>query len=255
MMKVLRLLCVVMVVLILTTGTVWAGKYTVGLGAGMAPEFEGSDDLTVVPMLMLRGNYNSGQYFTLMGTNFKLNVIPDERFSFGPSLNYRKARDGAGYNQGYKIKDVDAAYEIGAFGSLNLYNFLLGLEYLADVSNTHDGWVTIANAGYKWNVNEVLTITPGIFSTYASDDYMLTYFDGVKGSYIEAGIKDVGANVIVHYTPWQQWGIMGVLSYSEFVNDSDAKRSPVVEEDKQMSFGLMATYRWDDERRRGRRRR
>ena len=111
-MKMSKLLWICMFVLFLTTGDAWAGKYTAGLGAGMAPDYEGSDDMTTVPMLMLRGNYDSGRYFALMVTNFKLNVIPDDRFSFGPALNYRKARDGAGYNNGYKIKDVDAAYEI-----------------------------------------------------------------------------------------------------------------------------------------------
>ena len=255
-MKVSRLLWVWLFVLFLSTGTALAGKYTAGLGAGIAPDYEGSDDMTAVPMLMLRGNYDSGRYFALMGTNFKLNVIPDDRFSFGPALNYRKARDGAGYNNGYKIKDVDAAYEIGAFGRLNMYNCLLELEYLTDVSNTHDGWVVIASAGYKWVANEVLTITPGVFSTYASDDYMNTYFGVIdNGKYVENGIKDVGANIIVHYTPWDKWGIMGVMSYSTFDNDSDAKRSPVVEDDNQLSFGLMATYSWDDNRRRRRGRR
>jgi len=245
-MKISRLIWGWLVVYLLLTGPAGAGKYTAGLGAGMAPDYEGSDDMTAVPMLMLRGNYNSGQYFTLMGANFKWNVIPNERFSFGPALNYRKARDGAGYNQGYKIKDVDAAYEIGAFGSLNLYNFLLGLEYLTDVSNTHDGWVVSASAGYKWVANEVLTITPGVFSTYASEDYMKTYFGvGTNEKYLDAGIKDVGANIIVHYTPWQQWGIMGLLSFSEIVDNGNAKSSPVVEDDNQMSFGLMVTYSWD----------
>jgi outer membrane protein len=256
MMKISRAFWGWIVVYLLLTGTAGAGKYTAGLGAGMAPDYEGSNDMTAVPMLLLSGNYNSGQYFTLMGTNFKWNVIPNERFSFGPALNYRKARDGAGYNNVYKIKDVNAAYEIGAFGRLNIYNCLLELEYLTDVSNTHDGWVVIASAGYKWVANEVLTITPGVFSTYASDDYMKTYFGVIdNGKYVENGIKDVGANIIVHYTPREKWGLMGVMSYSTFVNDSDAKRSPVVEDDNQLSFGLMVTYSWDDERKRRRRHR
>jgi hypothetical protein len=30
----------------------------------------------------------------------------------------------------------------------------------------------------------------------------------------DGGMKDFGANVIVHYTPWQKWGVMGMPSYS-----------------------------------------
>ena len=61
----------------------------------------------------------------------------------------------------------------------------------------------------------------------------------------DSGFKDAGISLIVDYTPWEQWGIMGLLSYSALLND--AKDSPLVDDkgnDKQMSFGLMGTYRW-----------
>ena len=61
----------------------------------------------------------------------------------------------------------------------------------------------------------------------------------------DSGLKDVGFNLVVNYTPWENWGIMGLLSYSALLND--AKDSPIVDDegnDKQMSFGLMGTYRW-----------
>jgi len=61
----------------------------------------------------------------------------------------------------------------------------------------------------------------------------------------EGGFKDVGFNLVVDYTPWEHWGIMGLLSYSALLND--AKDSPLVDDvgdDKQMMFGLMGTYRW-----------
>jgi outer membrane scaffolding protein for murein synthesis (MipA/OmpV family) len=149
---------------------------------------------------------------------------------------------------------IDAAFEAGVFGGVNINNVLLGLELLADVSDEHDGYLVQANAGYRWKAMPELTITPGVFLTYADDDYMDTYFGvnaGNRGSSTldayeaDSGLKDVGVNVVAHYTPWERWGIMGLFSYKSLLND--AKDSPVVDDegdDKQFTLGLMVTYRW-----------
>jgi outer membrane scaffolding protein for murein synthesis (MipA/OmpV family) len=58
-------------------------------------------------------------------------------------------------------------------------------------------------------------------------------------------MKDVGLNLMFNYTPWEHWGITGVLSYRALLED--AKDSPIVDDEgneKQMYFGLMGTYRW-----------
>ena len=62
----------------------------------------------------------------------------------------------------------------------------------------------------------------------------------------DGGKKDFGAKVIVHYTPWQKWGVMGMLSYSSLLNDADSLLVDKEGDDKQMFFGLMATYRWEN---------
>jgi outer membrane scaffolding protein for murein synthesis (MipA/OmpV family) len=254
-MKFSKMVWFCLLILILISGTAWAGKYVAGLGAGMAPDYEGSDDYTAVPALMFKGNYDSGRYFSLQGTNFKLNVIPSKTFGFGPTLNYRMERDNVDNNQVDDMKKVDAAFEAGAFGTYNIDNFMLGLEVLTDVSGKHDGTLVKATAGYRWQAMPELMITPTIFTTYADDDYMDTYFSvdaGNRGSSnlpnykADGGMKDVGINLAAHYTPWQHWGIMGLMSYSSLLND--AKDSPIVEDEgdkNQMFFGLMATYRWD----------
>jgi outer membrane scaffolding protein for murein synthesis (MipA/OmpV family) len=125
---------------------------------------------------------------------------------------------------------------------------------LADVSNEHDGFTAQATAGYRWKAMPELTLTPGVFLTYADSDYMDTYFSvdagNVGGSGLpyysaDSGLKDVGVNLIAHYTPWEKWGIMGLVSYKALLND--AKDSPIVDDegnDKQFTVGLMVTYRW-----------
>mgnify|MGYP003572340626 FL=1 len=237
----------------LVASPVWAAGM-VGLGAGATPDYEGSDDTTGVPMFMLNMNYDSGRFVKLMGPNLKVNLLADKQFSLGPVLNYRAERDDVDNNRVDRMDKIDAAFEAGVFGGVNINNILLGVELLADVSDEHDGYLAQVNAGYNWKASPALTLTPGVSATYADDDYMDTYFgvnSGNRGSSglpnysADSGFKDVGINLAVNYTPWEKWGIMGILSYKALLND--AKDSPIVDDegnDKQVTLGLMATYRW-----------
>ena len=252
-MKRMILLSLVLSTLLLT-GTAWAAKSTVGLGVGTAPDYEGSDDATGVPMLMFSQMYDSGRFVSLMGTNMKVNLLANKKFNLGPVLNYHMGRDDVDNKQVDRMDDIDDAFEAGVFGAVDINNLLLGIEVLTDVSDTSDGTTAQASVGYRWKASPDLVVTPGVFMTYADSDYMDTYFgvnSGNRGSSTlpnysaSSGLKDAGIKVAAHYTPWEKWGIMGVFSYKSLLND--AKDSPIVDDegnDKQVTLGLMATYRW-----------
>ena len=252
-MKKLILMALILSALLMT-GTAWATKGTVGLGVGMAPDYEGSDDTTGVPMFMFSHRYDSGRFVSLMGPNMKVNLLANKQYSLGPVLNYRMGRDDVDNDTVDAMKDIDDAFEAGIFGGIDVNNWLLGLELLADVSDEHDGFVAQATAGYRWKAMPELVIIPGAFVTYADSDYMDTYFSvddknrgnsGLPDFSADSGLKDVGIKVSAHYTPWEKWGIMGILSYKALLND--AKDSPVVDDegdDSQLTIGVMATYRW-----------
>lgn len=252
-MKKLFLVGLILSTLLMAT-TAWATKGTVGLGVGMAPDYEGSDDTTGVPMLMFNHMYDSGRFVKLMGTNMKVNLLASKEYSFGPALNFRMGRDDVDNDRVDKMDEIDDAFEAGIFGGIKIDKILLGVELLADVSDTSDGFTAQATAGYLWKARPDLVITPGAFITYADKDYMDTYFgvnnsnkgnSGLPNFSASSGIKDVGVNLVAHYTPWENWGIMGILSYKTLLND--AKDSPVVDDEGdngQMMLGVMATYRW-----------
>jgi outer membrane protein len=251
-MKKLLLLGLVLSMLLLA-GTAWAAKTTVGLGAGAAPDYEGSDDNTAVPMFMFSNKYDSGRFVTLMGPNLKVNLLANKQYSLGPVLNYRMGRDDVDNDQVDAMRKIDDAFEAGVFGGIDVNNLLLGIEFLADVSDEHDGYTTQATVGYRWKATPTLVITPGASLTYADSDYMGTYFSvndynrggsGFSNYKADSGLKDAGFNLMANYTPWQNWGIMGLFSYKSLLND--AKDSPVVKvgDEDQVFFGLMGTYRW-----------
>jgi len=253
-MKTAKLMGVGLLALSLLVAPALATEHTIGLGVGTAPDYQGSDDSRGIPLLMLKGRYDSGRSFTLLGPNLKVNVVPSKTYGFGPVLNYRQGRDDVDDDRVDAMQDIDDAFELGAFGSLDINNWLLGVELLADISDEHDGMLATVSVGYRWKAAPALSIMPKVYTTYADGDYMDTYFgvnSGNRGASgfadfeADSGFKDVGINLVVDYTLWDRWGISGVLAYSALLND--AKDSPLVDEvgdDKQMFFGLMGTYRW-----------
>jgi outer membrane scaffolding protein for murein synthesis (MipA/OmpV family) len=253
-MKLSKIIFCLMLALFMIAGPVLAAQHTVGVGAGFAPDYEGSDEYEGVPMLMLTGKYDSGRSFSLLGPNLRVNVLASNKFQFGPILNYRMGRDDVENKRVDRMKDIDDAMEAGAFVLANFDNVLLGVDFLMDVSDEHEGMLVQGNVGYKWKASDALVVTPNVFLTYADDDYMDTYFgvnaknvgtSGLPAYEAESGLKDVGTRIVVSYTPWEKWGVMGILSYKALLED--AKDSPLVDDegdDAQTFFGLMATYRW-----------
>ncbi len=252
-MKKMFLLVLVLSTLLLA-GTAWATKGTVGLGVGMTPDYEGSDETEAVPMFMFSHRYDSGRFVSLMGPNMKVNLLANKQYSLGPVLNVRMGRDDVENNRVDRMKDIDDAFEVGVFGAVDVNDLLLGIELLSDVSDTSDGFTAQATAGYRWKAMPDLVITPGAFVTYANSDYMDTYFSvndsnrgtsGLPDFSAGSGLKDVGIRVSAHYTPWVNWGIMGMFSFKTLLGD--AEDSPIVDiegDDKQITLGVMATYRW-----------
>ncbi len=208
-------------------------------------------------MFMFDHRYDSGRFVKLMGPKLKVNLLASKRFSIGPVLNYHMGRDDVDNNRVDDMDDLDDAIEAGIFAGADLDNVLIGLEYLADVSDESDGYTIQGTLGYRWKATPDLTITPTVFATAADGDYMDYYFgvnSGNRGSSSlpdynanDSDWKDVGLNVVANYTPWEKWGIMGIFSYKSLLND--AKDTPIVDDegnDKQVTLGVMATYRWEN---------
>jgi len=68
-------------------------KFSLGAGLGIAPDYEGSDDYTGVPMLYAHAQWASGRYVKLTGSKLVANIITHDIFRFGPVANYRLGRD------------------------------------------------------------------------------------------------------------------------------------------------------------------
>jgi outer membrane protein len=221
------------------------GHGFVGLGAGSVPDYEGSDtnEGTIAPF----GRYNwaSGRYISLGGTGnaehaarLKLNLLTKESsLEFGPVLQYRMERGDVHNNKVDRMKDVNAATEAGAFLGWKADRLSLSTTYVSDVSDEYKGSVWYFNGYYEIPVDEQFRLALGAYTTWASDDYMDTYF-GVNGGdaarsgfrkyRADSGMKDAGMLLIGHYKFNPHWGMAGVVNYTRMLND--AEDSPLVKD-------------------------
>ncbi len=245
------------VVALMTAPSVFAEdiKTAVGLGVGMAPDYEGSEDYEAVPLPFAKVSWgDNGNYVLLNGNNVRANFL-SEKWQLGPVLQYRQERDSVDNNKVKRMEDIDAATEAGLFLAYKSGPWRVGVDAVADISDEHDGYLVTLRGAYTCDHVEDFKLTTTLSSTYADDDYMETYFQvdaknvgtsGLRLREADSGIKDVGISFVGDYSLNKNWSVMGIASYTQLLDD--AKDSPVVDDegdDGQMFFGVMGIYHFD----------
>jgi outer membrane protein len=226
-----------------------------GLGAGVAPDYEGSDEYRAVPLLYARVDWASGMFVYLeAGSGLRVNLVPSPNWRLGPVLKYIPARDNVEDKRVDKLEDVDAAVMLGGFAGYDLGRWSTFVQLVQDVSGSNDGYVATLGVSYGIPVNDQLLVGFSATTNYASGDYMSTYFgidaadsarSGLKTYNANAGFKDVGGGVLVQYWGWGNIGLRFRMGYVLLVGD--AADSPVVKDvgdENQVFGGLMVTYRF-----------
>jgi outer membrane scaffolding protein for murein synthesis (MipA/OmpV family) len=230
-------------------------KITVGAGVAVVPDYEGSEDYKAAPLLHFRMAWANGRYFDFTGNRIKFNIMKDSNWSIGPMARYRGERDDdVDDDQVSRMKDVDAAIELGGFVAYEFgENFEVGANLVQDVADGHDGYLVGFHVGYKIHMEKMM-IGLKAFTTYVNNDYMEAYFS-VNHSNVgnaqlrfydaDEGFKDVGLTCVISYKFNDSWGTTGVLGYTRLVGDP--ADSPVVDnrgDENQLLGGIMATYRF-----------
>jgi MipA family protein len=220
--------------------------FTLGAGAGFAPDYEGSADDTPVPLLFRRARRDEF-FVALEAKTLRANLLPHPVFQIGPVLRYRPERDAVD-----DLADVDAA-EAGVFVGFAAEGWHGRVEATQDFADAHDGWLVGLRGGYRAVVLlPDLSLTTTAFATYASDDYMEAYFGidaadaarrGLDTFDADAGFKDVGLSLAARYGGREGFGVTAIAAYRRLLDD--AADSPVVDDEGSADrlFGaLLVTY-------------
>jgi outer membrane protein len=225
---------------------------TLGAGAGVAPDYEGSDYYQAVPLwnLNVSNLYHPKTYVQVFGPLLRSNFIPDDHWRLGVAGQFIKKRNNVHNDAVDALKSVDASAMLGLVGG---YDFLadlrrdlvLEVEARQDVANDNGFLATIRGA-YRGRLTKSLGMVAYVGSTWADDDYMNSYFgidaadaaaSGLDQFNADEGFKDVSFGGAVNYRFLERWSVAVLGTYARLLND--AKDSPIVDDvgDANQFFG------------------
>jgi outer membrane protein len=224
---------------------------TIGLGAAITPDYEGSDDYRIIPAGAVRGRYH-GISFNTRGTYLFVDVVPGSGsfdFDAGPIV-------GARLNHRRHIEDDivellprrKTAIEAGGFagvsfhGLTNPYDTLsLRLDVLHDFANAHQSTTFSPNLEFSTPLSRSTYLGTSVGAEFVGNRYADYYYslspaDSVATGGIlhtfnaDGGMKNWKAGLLLNQSLTGDLlhgiSIFGAAQYSRLVGDF--KRSPIV---------------------------
>jgi MipA family protein len=235
----------------------------IGFGAGLSPDYEGSENYRVGLVPFARFSYQEyAQYLSLAPNGSsrtyqaRLNVLPYEGIEMGPMFDYRRGRKHVENNDVNHLPNVDNAWEAGGFARYWLplplpghQRIALDVSGAADISNAYNGWWIQPGLEYKAPVAETVGLSARVFSDYANSDYMDEFFSidanqsarsGLRQYDADAGFKDVGLTLGVNWNFAPHWFTGAVATYERMIGDAGS--SPVTRSAGDKNQGMGGVY-------------
>jgi outer membrane scaffolding protein for murein synthesis (MipA/OmpV family) len=244
---------------------------TVALGAGLTPDYEGSDDYRLIPVAAARGQVG-GISFSTQGLYLYVDLIPKKSSKIdlilGPVAGVR-------LNRTRKIKDdvVDllpdrkTAIELGGYagvgisGLTNPYDSLaLTVAAVHDVASAHESTVIMPKASFSTPLSTSTYASLSLGANFVSNKFADYYFSvspaesaltvGVLPVFdADGGMKDWNVGLLLNQSITGNllhgFSVVGSASYSHLVGDF--KDSPLVSQRGSASQWLVAAgvaYTW-----------
>ena len=229
-------------------------------GIGFAPDYEGSNDYQIVPLIAGRVAWRGFSVET-NGLGVQADLVPLPQISLGPVIRYASGRDDVDDALVDLLPDVDSGVEVGGHAGFSQRGLLaaddvgeIGIEVVGDVGDGHGGITVALSAGWSVPLTEDLRIAASASGTWASEEYMDSFFSidaagaaasGLRRFDADAGIKDVGIGTTLSYAITESFSAVGIVSYTRLLGD--AADSPVTDDrgsPDQVFGGLAISYRF-----------
>ncbi|SFK16005.1 MipA/OmpV family protein [Caulobacter sp. UNC279MFTsu5.1] len=214
-------------------------QVAVGAGALYRPDYPGSDDYKVRPLPFVVLRYERAGYTIVVGGGGAVvDVARDPRLVFGPLLHYRLGRHDVSDPVVRKLPELDDAVEAGVrltySGDLGGGRLVAGVDYLHDVSGTHQGQTLQASLSFERPLSPRVVLGARGALTYADRDFMRSYY-GVDGRAEPSGLPryapdpglqagEVGLSLRWSLDP--RWSVIGSAAYERLMDE--AAGSPLV---------------------------
>ncbi len=204
-----------------------------GVIGGVAPGYRGSDEyeLGYAPNIYLVWK----DFLFIKGRKLGVQAFDTEHFYGGAFVRYTGGRSDN--NDGLEgMGDISRTFTSGVYLNYRYQGIRLKTEIRHDFFDEGHGTLVLASLGSKIPWSEPLFYV-GIESTWASDEYMRTFFSvnnyqamrsGLSQFDADSGLRDVSINLNSGYEIDKHWSIAGQLRYERLLGD--AANSPIVRE-------------------------
>lgn len=231
--------------IVLTAGMpALATDFTIGLGGGIAPDYEGSDDYKPVPNWLFQATdlYHPDTQVTIAGPNLRSNLVPDPHFRAGINGQWVAKRDDVENNRVDDLDSTDTAILLGPtigwdFLAEPTRAFTTSIDLLYDVANNNGFVVTPKVSYFQAFPNTPYSFGAELSTTWASDDYMSEQFGINANNAAQSGLdqysadesfKDVSIGLNGNYRFNPKWSLSVGVQYKRMVGD--AEDSPIVDD-------------------------
>ncbi|MCC1494243.1 MipA/OmpV family protein [Cognatishimia sp. F0-27] len=199
-------------------------SFELGLGARVAPTYEGSDTYQTSP------SFGGGLEALSLGA---ISIEPgdDLGFGFAPSFRVLSERTADDDKALTGIDDVDLAFELGAKVSYR-WDGAEAFAALRKGVTGHDGLVMDFGADVIMTPGTRTELRFGPRMSWADDAYMDTYFSVPAGATLrqydaEGGLRSYGLEMSMRYDMSDVWAVEGTLGYDRLTGS--AADSPIVD--------------------------
>jgi outer membrane scaffolding protein for murein synthesis (MipA/OmpV family) len=240
---------------------------TLGGAAIVKPKYEGSDEFETIPIPIIIPKFSetveeNGSAITEVRkrVNFRgldeirIRVLGGERFHAGAVTGYITKRDQDDGPLLRGLGDIDGGLVAGAYTEFTLGAFQFDAAILEKVTGDDSGPEFRFGVETTQRITERTRIVARVGTTFASDDYMQTYFGvtpaqsrdskaGLAAYTPDAGIKDVFFEIGGTMDLSERWLLKAGGRYGRLLGD--AADSPVVATENQFSGVLGLGYRFN----------
>jgi MipA family protein len=231
-------------------------RLTLGIGGGIAPEYEGASDYGFQPGGLIQGKVD-GFDFQVRGTNIYVDLIrdaPDSKWNViaGPVAQVRFERTSLDDIRDPRVALLgtrDTAVELGGYVGIGKKGFLIppasltfDLAFVHDVAGAHDSFILTPGVALASPVSQTTFARWGISADYVGAGYGRTYYDSpaiaapipsLTGYATDgAGFKSVGTTLLLVQDLGgdnrKGWALFGLGGYKRLLGQY--ARSSIVRE-------------------------
>ncbi|MEM9174156.1 MAG: MipA/OmpV family protein [Myxococcota bacterium] len=212
-------------------------------GAAALPDWEGADGLRPVPLVVSRFRA-LGLGIEVEGLEARFDFVPPTGLRAGPAISLALPRNSAFVDDASveALPSIGLAVEVGGFVGFDLPVPALREGRLRghvsarhDTTGNHGGLDVTADAEVFFALHRVFRMGVGVNASFATDDYMETYFavtpqdalaSGLPAHRVDGGLKDVGGEVYTILSFHPHYALFTRVAYNRLLNDAAA--SPIV---------------------------